>query len=118
MSLPQNAFEDLRRLFSGAWASEVQTTAAMAAAWTDAATMVDPHTAVALSVAARAQQGAAPTVVLSTAHPAKFPEAVRAAIGADPGHALADAMAGKAERFDRLANDADALKAYVRAFAT
>ena len=118
VSLPQNAFADVGRLFSGSWASEEETTAAMAAAWKDAATMIDPHTAVALSVCAReGRRGPAPTVVLSTAHPAKFPEPVRAATGADPGHALAASLAGKPERFDRLANDAEALKAYVRAFA-
>ncbi len=117
VSLPQNAFEDLRRLFSGGWATEEQTRAAMASSWTEAATLVDPHTAVALSVAGRAPKGGGPSVVLSTAHPAKFPEAVRGATGVDPGHALAAALAGRSERFDRLANDAPALKAYVRAFA-
>ncbi len=119
VSLPQNAFADVGRLFAGGWASEAETAAALSAAWRDAATLVDPHTAVALSVAARRgrEEALGPTVVLSTAHPAKFPEAVKAATGADPGHVLAEAMAGRPERFDRLANDAEALKAYVRAFA-
>lgn len=42
--------------------------------------MADPHTAVALEVAAT-QQGSAPCVVLSTANPYKFSAAVLKALG-------------------------------------
>ena len=57
-------------------------------------------------------------VVLSTAHAAKFPDDVLAAAGTAPQlpHRAAN-LAGKPERFDRLAADGEAIKAYVRAFA-
>ena len=46
--------------------------------------LVDPHTAVALTVAARHRRPGIPMVTLSTAHPAKFPDAVEAACGQRP----------------------------------
>ncbi len=60
----------------------------------------------------------APIVVLSTAHPAKFPDTVAAATGETPVMPrTASHLAGKDERFDRLPADADTIKAYVMAFA-
>ena len=54
--------------------------------------LVDPHTAVALAVAEKeARDPRVPMVVLSTAHPAKFPDAVEAACGVRP--ALPDWLA-------------------------
>ncbi|HEX7887254.1 MAG TPA: threonine synthase, partial [Phenylobacterium sp.] len=59
-----------------------------------------------------------PTVVLSTAHPAKFPEDVAKASGVEPGLPRGVAsLSGRAERFDHLPGEADTIKAYVRAFA-
>jgi len=49
------------------------------------ATLVDPHTAVALAVADRdTSDSQIPNIVLSTAHAAKFPDAVEAACGVRP----------------------------------
>jgi threonine synthase len=53
-------------------------------------------------------------VVLGTAHPAKFPDAVQEAVGirpALPAH-LAD-LFERPERVDELANDLAAVQAYV-----
>ena len=46
--------------------------------------LLDPHTATAVRVAANSKAGAAPRIVLGTAHPAKFPAAVEAACGVSP----------------------------------
>ena len=47
--------------------------------------LIDPHTAVAVAAARKfASPKGAPTVVLSTAHPAKFPDAVSRATGQIP----------------------------------
>jgi threonine synthase len=60
----------------------------------------------------------APVVVLSTAHPAKFPEDVAEAAGLAPELPRGAAnLAARPERFERLAADAAAIKAHVRAFA-
>ena len=118
--LPSQAFADVRRTFTGASVTEAQTAEALAQAWAESRTLVDPHTAVALSVARRrfaTGRDREPVVVLSTAHPAKFPDAVRAATGADPGHALADALLSLPERFSRLPNDEHAVADHLRAFA-
>ena len=70
-----------------------------------------------VAAALRAGRRRRPLVVLSTAHPAKFPEAVEAAIGRQPGlHPRAAGLFEREERIDRLPADAEAVKAYVRAF--
>jgi threonine synthase len=47
--------------------------------------LVDPHTAVGIAVAEKeTRDPAVPMVVLATAHPAKFPDAVEAACGVRP----------------------------------
>ncbi len=54
-------------------------------------------------------------MVLATAHPAKFPETVRAATGAEPETPLQVlALRKKPERFERLPADAEAVKSVVR----
>jgi threonine synthase len=45
--------------------------------------VIDPHTAVGMAAARKLPREGAPIVVLSTAHPAKFPDSVGAAIGRD-----------------------------------
>jgi len=79
---------------------------------------VDPHTSVALSAPRPAIAAETPLVVLSTAHAAKFPEAVEAATGVTPAlPAKAGDLFARPERFDRLPADVEAVKAYVRKFA-
>ncbi|MCP6151351.1 hypothetical protein NL425_26745, partial [Klebsiella pneumoniae] len=77
--------------------------------------LVDPHTAVALTVARKIEHSARiPQIVLSTAHPAKFPDAVEAATGRRPilpPH-MADLMTRK-ERLSILPNDQTAVEAYI-----
>lgn len=74
------------QLFSSARVDADAMTAAMKWGWQNAGQMVDPHSAIALAAA----QGTAadlprdvPLISLATAHPAKFGDAVRAAIGVD-----------------------------------
>ncbi len=71
--------------------------------------VVDPHTALAWAAATTHRLGS-PMVVLATAHPAKFPEAIREAIGTEPALPadLADLL-GRPERSYRLPNDLAAL---------
>jgi threonine synthase len=46
--------------------------------------ILDPHTAVGVAAAMKHGQGKNPVICLSTAHPAKFPDAVNEAIGIEP----------------------------------
>jgi threonine synthase len=79
--------------------------------------LIDPHTATA-TAAARRIGGERPIVTLSTAHPAKFPEAVERATGVRP--ALPDHLADlfdRAERTRALPNDLASVQAFVRSVA-
>ncbi len=78
--------------------------------------LLDPHSAIGVD-AARQCRGdeAVPMVALATAHPAKFPDAVKAATGIHP--ALPDRMSDLFERdesFDTLPNDVAAVQNFVR----
>ena len=117
ITLPSSALGAMRGLFGGQAVSEPETSAAMAAALRDTGELIDPHTAVGYAAAQRLVRGATPLVALSTAHPAKFPEAVEAATGQAPAlHPRAKDLYALPEAIDRLAADAEAVKAYVREF--
>ena len=74
--------------------------------------MICPHTAVGVH-AARVRRGdpAVPMVVLATAHPAKFPDAVEAACGVRPElpPRMADLFA-RPERVTHVPNDLAAIE--------
>lgn len=115
--VPSRALSAMTAIFTGASTDEASTTAEMQGTLSETGEMADPHTAVALS-ALRRHPGPGPTVVLATAHPAKFPEAVQAATGRSPvTPARAQALAGRPERFEHIAADAGKVSAYVRTFA-
>jgi threonine synthase len=83
--LPDAVLAAIRREFDAGRADETETSAAIRAAWREAGILVDPHTAVALAVADRdSSDTGVPNIVLSTAHAAKFPDAVEAACGMRP----------------------------------
>jgi threonine synthase len=110
----------IRRDFFAGRADEAEVAAEIGITWREAGYLLDPHTAVGMVAARRAlkEDAVTPMVVLSTAHPAKFPDAVQAASGVRPPlppH-LAD-LYERPERFDVVANDIAAVEAYVRARA-
>ena len=119
LDLPSQARGEIAAVFASAATDEAATTRTMADALAGSGALIDPHTAVALHAAAamQAREGRkAPLVVLSTAHPAKFPEAVEAATGVHPAlPARAGDLFARPERIDRLPADIDAVKACVRA---
>jgi threonine synthase len=79
------ALGEMRKRFSAGRADEHEVAATMRATWREAGYCIDPHTAVALAAAEKeTRDPKVPMVVLSTAHPAKFPEAVAAATGHMP----------------------------------
>ena len=95
------ALKELRALFTAGRASEEECAATMRATMREAGYCVDPHTAVGLAVAEKeTRDPSVPMVALSTAHPAKFPDAVEAACGVRP--ALPDWLADLGKRPERL----------------
>ncbi|HWA92015.1 MAG TPA: threonine synthase [Rhizomicrobium sp.] len=78
--LPPAIRAALAERYAAAAVSDEETLAAMASR---PGRLIDPHTAVAVAAAGRFPSRG-PKVVLSTAHPAKFPDAVREATGQIP----------------------------------
>ena len=109
------ALGEMRACFTADRASEEETAATIRTTLRESGYLLDPHTAVAMAVAEKeTRDPAVPMVVLSTAHPAKFPDAVAAACGVRPG--LPDWLAGlenKAERFAVLPADQAAVEAHI-----
>ena len=95
------ALKELRTLFSANRADEQECAAEIRAWMKEADYCVDPHTAIALAVAEKETRDASvPMVVLSTAHPAKFPAAVKAACGVE--RPLPDWLADLPKRTERV----------------
>lgn len=115
LDIPTQARSAMAAMFSGASVSEAETAATIRAILQETGEIIDPHTAVAVCAARKA---GTPMIALSTAHPAKFPEAVEAACGCTPViPERSAALADLPERFDRLPADAATVKAYIREFA-
>lgn len=76
--------------------------------------LLDTHTAVGLEVATHVAEKSAPMVVLATAHPAKFPDAVEAASGIRPAlPARCGDLMDAQERFTVLANNLQSVEDYI-----
>ena len=108
----------IRSDFSAVCIDEPATKAEMQRTYREAGYLLDPHTAVGVGAARRAMLSDAttPMVVLGTAHPAKFPDAVRAATGVSPAlpEHLADLFERK-EHFNVLPNDQAKIESFIKA---
>jgi len=88
----------MRGRIHGERVSETDTRAAIRQAYDESGTILDPHAAVAYAAARRfrAGGGAAPVLILATAHPAKFADVIREELGVEPE--LPDAERGWRDR--------------------
>ena len=115
-TIPAEAMAAITRDFSAYKADEAAVAECMRQTLAQTGYLLDPHTAVGV-VASQiqiAQDPATPSVVLATAHPAKFPDAVKRATGLHPAlppH-LADLLTRK-EHFTVLPNDLSTLEAFI-----
>jgi len=116
--VPGDALASASALFGAERVDEPLTLDTMREVHAATGTLMDPHTAIGVA-AARADRAAHPSdtpmVVLGTAHPAKFPDAVERATGVRPplpAH-LAD-LYDRDESYDVLPNDLARVQAYVR----
>jgi threonine synthase len=95
-------------------ANDAETLAVMKRIYGESGMLVDPHTAVGIASAEACAEPGVPTITLATAHPAKFPDAVKKATGvhsALPDH-VAD-LFDREERIVNLPNDLQAIEAFV-----
>ena len=80
-----SALAEIRAGFAAGRADEDEVASTMRTALRETGHFVDPHTAVGIAVAEKEPRDPAlPMIVLSTAHAAKFPDAVEAACGVRP----------------------------------
>ncbi|MEL7681039.1 threonine synthase [Citromicrobium bathyomarinum] len=112
--------EAIAAMFSAERATPEETLAAMRWAHESCGEVIDPHTAVGLHAArALAADPEVPVVTLATAHPAKFPDAVKQAIGIEAAlPARVGDLFALEERFETLPVDYDAVRDYISARAT
>jgi len=104
---------DLQMLFAAHATDDAATMACMKRTYAASGMLLDPHTACGVA-ATEALMLDGMHVTLATAHPAKFPDAVREATGVNPAlpaH-LAD-LYERAEKITPMARDVEALKAYI-----
>ena len=105
-------------VFAGYRCNDEQTLATMKDVYQQSGMLIDPHTAVGLSAARQSIGVNYPKdqsiITLATAHPAKFPDAVRRATGQTPElpEHLADLMS-RPERIVSLPNNLKSVQAFV-----
>lgn len=110
----QGAMETLRDTFTSGRASEDETSATIKDMQARTTEVLCPHSAVGVKVAEE-NLSDVPMITLATAHPAKFPAAVKAACGVHPvlpSH-MAD-LFDRDERFTVVPNDLAGLKSLVK----
>lgn len=112
--IAEPALKAIRKEFRAGRASESQVKAIIRDVQAETGYVLDPHTAVGVHVAARMEKPSAPMITLATAHPAKFPDAVKQACGIDPALPswLSDLMK-REERFSLVPNEQDAVEAHI-----
>ena len=108
----------LRREVVAVSIDEATTAAEIAHAWKAWGRIACPHTAVGLAAARALPRHDGLTIVLATAHPAKFPEFVSGVLGFTPPEPPSFAAFGeREERLTVIEADLDAAKAAVREVA-
>ena len=118
LQLPLHPGELVDPLFRAGVGDTAQTLAAIRHYWKQHRYLLDPHTAVGVHVAEQHLDRRVPMICLATAHPAKFPQAIREATGEDLAHhPTLDALEHAPTRCDVLPNDEKAVRDYVAARA-
>ena len=105
----------IREQFAAGRSTVAETAATIDSVLKQDGYLLDPHSAIGVKVARENADTASPMVVLATAHPAKFPDAVKDACGVSPALPawLSDLMERK-EHFTRLRNDLKVVEDHIR----
>src|SRR5690606_20490878 len=112
MPVPDAAWKQATKLFHGFALSDEGILEEIRRLYAESAYLADPHTAVATAAARalRAEDRGIPVVVASTAHPAKFPDAVEKATGFRPPLPVRMAdLYEREERYEVMPNDLGAI---------
>jgi len=114
LELPGPVLSELRERYSAFASNDEETRAAIKAVYKLTGRIIDPHTAVGVAAAMKMGKPLSPVVILSTAHPAKFPDAVTQAIGlAPPEPERLSALKNLPERQEMLDSDPVLIKRFI-----
>lgn len=117
LQLAPIALDKARALFSSYRLSDEETVDVIRSVFEKTEYLLDPHTAIGVQAARKTRRNSAtPMICLATAHPAKFPDAVKQAGQADdpelPYH-MRDLLE-REERYNVLPDDLDSLKVFIK----
>lgn len=106
--------ERIRNIFAGVRCSDEETKSEIGRIYKASGEIVDPHSAIGFAAAEKFGEKDVPSIVLATAHPAKFPVPVREATGITPSlpSRLSDLMTRR-ENFTVLPNTREAIKYFI-----
>lgn len=118
ISFTADAMARFRALFASQCVSDEETCAQIASTWSNCEYLLDPHSAIGVKAALSSTLDASvPVITLATAHPAKFPDAIRSAGLTQavqlPQH-LHD-LYERPERFEIQPNDLGAVHSFMAA---
>lgn len=102
-----------RSTFSASHCTDAEIAGIIARVYRDHGYVVDPHTACAF----KEHNPERVNVVLATAHPAKFPETIRSAIGVEPTDASLEALKAQPVVKHRIAAELGAIREFIEAKA-
>ncbi|AGF75489.1 threonine synthase [Bartonella vinsonii] len=112
--LNEKQLKNICSLFSAGKSSIIETAQMIDHVYKESGYLADPHTAVALKVARENKQPHIPMIVLATAHPAKFSDAIKSACGLNvPCPSCLDNLMEREEHFISLANNEKIVKDYI-----
>ena len=101
-------------LFCAGAADTARTLATIRAFYDGHQYLLDPHTAAGVAVGLQKRERNIPLICLATAHPAKFGDVIRTALGSDLAHhPLLDAMEGMPARMEVLPASLEAVRGFV-----
>ncbi len=113
LSVEPSVLNEIRKIFASESCSEENTKNTIKSVYNESGYLIDTHTAVGV-YAARSMKTESCVVVLATAHPAKFPDAVKDSCGVMPqlpsNHSRLFEMP---ERLVQIENSVDAVKRYL-----
>jgi len=114
ISVPEEKITSISGLFSSLSIDDNATCDVIKKMHLECGEVVDPHTATAIEAARICGKGDAPMVILATAHPAKFDEAIkRAGLASAELPTHMQGLFSREEKFDVIDNNINDVKDYI-----
>lgn len=119
MDIPATSWNKARQYFKGMSLNNEETKEAITKIFNDSLYLADPHTAIGIVTAQKYRSKDVPMVAVATAHPAKFPDAIKQATGILPPLPLPMAdLYERKEHYQILPVDLQSIEESVRSVAS